>query len=115
MAAPPPRVAAAHLDIEDGLQQIRAELLANDRHFDPSRGSCTTCAGAVVDRLSQRLSGRLCQGPRRRPLGADLGDDRAGTPRGSIERSEARQRAAEAVERAVEHLDDRRHLVITST
>jgi hypothetical protein len=82
MAVPPLRVAPAHLDFEDVLQQIGAELLAKDRNFDPSRGSCTTCAGAVVDRLSQRLGDRLCWGPGWKPLGADLGDDRAGTPPG---------------------------------
>jgi hypothetical protein len=92
MAAPPPLVAAAHLDIEDGLQQIRAKLLANDRHFDPSRASYSTFAGVIVDRMLQRLSGRLCQGPRRRPLGADLGDDWAETPIGG--RSSGRRPAS---------------------
>jgi hypothetical protein len=81
-----PERARALLNIEDGLQQIWTELLAKDHHFGPSRASEATFAGAVVDRLLQRLGDRLCRGPLREPLDADPGDDRVGTPVESIER-----------------------------
>jgi hypothetical protein len=64
---------------------------------------------------TQHLGDRLCRGPCRKPLGADLGDDWAETPIESIEWSQARQRAAEAVRRAVVRLVDRRHFVITAS
>jgi hypothetical protein len=53
--------------------------------------------------------------PRQNPLDADLSDDRARTPRESIVRAEARQRAAESVGRAVRRRDDRRHFIATAS
>jgi hypothetical protein len=75
-----PGWARALLAVEDVPQQTWTELMAKHRHFDPSRASYPSFAGVVVDRLLQHLGDRLCRGPRRKPLEADLGDGRAGTP-----------------------------------
>lgn len=109
-----PDRARVQLDVDDALQELWAELLTKDRHFNPARGAFITFAAVVADRKLQRLGDQLCRGPRRKPLDADLSDPGAGTPIDSIERSEARQQAATAIDEALARLDDRHYFVVTA-
>lgn len=108
----PPRVRRA-LDVDDVLQELWAKLLDADRHFDPTIARYTTWASTVADRALWRLADHLCRQPGGTPLDADPADRQAETPLETVLKDEARQRAAEAVGRAIERLDDRRHAIIT--
>ncbi len=106
----PPRVRRA-LDVDDVLQELWAKLLDADHHFDPTIAQYVTWATTVADRALWRLADHLCRQPGG-TLDADPADRRAETPLETVLKTENRQRAAEAVGRAIERLDDRRHAII---